>query len=999
MDRNPPDQKTPRSALRILRALGAIVALGVMVCVFPWILLTWGAWDEIRIIVSSPSWLLQRDDGHLVLGVLTLAGVIAWVILVCSIAIEVVHAARSRLVAGKTSAEPARVLRWGRAIVRPLVSAVFALIVIGGGIQATADDGAHPAIVTVDQRDDEDDVLTPEESPEVLWHLSSVAEILEPNANTPVTASPQEDIYQVQPGDSLWLIAEQVYGDGGQWTRIAVANEDLLGGVTDVIHVGWKLKIPSNTPPPHTCDAESVVVEKGDTLWGIAEEHLGDGQLWSQIAQTNPQQISHPNHIEPGWTLDLPCEVWEPPSDPNHEPSQQSPPPSLVPQEYLHGEETHPEVDEDTTVSSGVLQESQGESALDHSTPDTAVVIDLEADEDGTQQWSKAIGVSTALAGGMALMLGRRRLAQLRARPVGRRIVHPTQASQTYASVLGRLGNPVPSPRAITCDEASDGEVFATETGLCDPGEPMIAYQNVSNPEKPVDLDSLLHYGETVVVSIGEDERGLPVIAEVSGGSPFLVTGRDHRDLMHVMCGIAMNIATEECVGAMDLHVVTGIDIFDTFESVHCHRSFTTALTSIAEIIGIRQEHLGDNSWHDLRDDPTLQEAWRPIIFIVTDPICHADYQSLAESFAGPDVGVAAMVTMLADDLGDTALEADMSIESSDHATVNVFNTYVHPHQLTPRRELQELLDVSLSVETTPAWWSAHDLNDDLLHQKTPQVASTSIPALVSERYPETMDSPLVMTESGMSSQTLFNHPTLKLLGPIALEGARGDPPLRAERSCMEYCGWLLEHPGCTAMAMAQGLVVSEGTRRSNMSRLRGWLGHDDENKPYLPEAYSGRIWLDAAVGSDWDRMRMIIGHGIEEVSTDDLIQALSLVRGAPLADATPGQWGWAEELRTDMVSLIRDIGVVATHRCLERNDIDGARWVASRALVAAPEDERLLAVRILTEHNAGNRFEVERLASWVIRNARNLCVDVFPETTTILQHVLGATSPPLARL
>jgi hypothetical protein len=25
--------------------------------------------------------------------------------------------------------------------------------------------------------------------------------------------------------------------------------------------------------------------------------------------------------------------------------------------------------------------------------------------------------------------------------------------------------------------------------------------------------------------------------------------------------------------------------------------------------------------------------------------------------------------------------------------------------------------------------------------------------------------------------------------------------------------------------------------------------------------------------------------------------------------------------------------------------------------------------------------------------------VDVFPETTTILQHVLGATSPPLARL
>ena len=28
------------------------------------------------------------------------------------------------------------------------------------------------------------------------------------------------------------------------------------------------------------------------------------------------------------------------------------------------------------------------------------------------------------------------------------------------------------------------------------------------------------------------------------------------------------------------------------------------------------------------------------------------------------------------------------------------------------------------------------------------------------------------------------------------------------------------------------------------------------------------------------------------------LIQALALVRGAPLADAAPGQWNWAEQLR-----------------------------------------------------------------------------------------------------
>ena len=176
------------------------------------------------------------------------------------------------------------------------------------------------------------------------------------------------------------------------------------------------------------------------------------------------------------------------------------------------------------------------------------------------------------------------------------------------------------------------------------------------------------------------------------------------------------------------------------------------------------------------------------------------------------------------------------------------------------------------------------------------------------------------------SRVTDFSHPTLLLLGPIELTGAAGPPPPRAERSCIEYCAWLLEHPGATATAMANALVVAEGTRRSNVSRLRTWLGSADDGQQYLPDAYSGRLYLDPCVSSDWHRLQLLIAPGVGRVTRDTLVAALTLVRGAPLADAAPGQWHWAEELRTDMSSTIRDIGVVVADGAVADGDIDLGR-------------------------------------------------------------------------
>ena len=73
------------------------------------------------------------------------------------------------------------------------------------------------------------------------------------------------------------------------------------------------------SPPNAASDAPSAgasttyVVQQGDTLWGIAERHLGDPLRWSEIYQLNEGRsqpdgatLTDPHWIDPGWTLVLP---------------------------------------------------------------------------------------------------------------------------------------------------------------------------------------------------------------------------------------------------------------------------------------------------------------------------------------------------------------------------------------------------------------------------------------------------------------------------------------------------------------------------------------------------------------------------------------------------------------------------------------------------------------------------------------------------------------------
>lgn len=51
------------------------------------------------------------------------------------------------------------------------------------------------------------------------------------------------DYYEIQKGDSLWKIAEKAYGNGAKYTAIFEANKEVIKD-PDLIYPGQKIRIP-----------------------------------------------------------------------------------------------------------------------------------------------------------------------------------------------------------------------------------------------------------------------------------------------------------------------------------------------------------------------------------------------------------------------------------------------------------------------------------------------------------------------------------------------------------------------------------------------------------------------------------------------------------------------------------------------------------------------------------------------------------------------------------
>ena len=97
----------------------------------------------------------------------------------------------------------------------------------------------------------------------------------------------QAEEYKVVAGDSLSKLAEKYYGDRALWPILARENNIAN---PNIIHVDSTLKIPSKDSAAQIKEQMTQTtykVEKGDTLFIIAEKMYGDGSRWPIIGRAN----------------------------------------------------------------------------------------------------------------------------------------------------------------------------------------------------------------------------------------------------------------------------------------------------------------------------------------------------------------------------------------------------------------------------------------------------------------------------------------------------------------------------------------------------------------------------------------------------------------------------------------------------------------------------------------------------------------------------------------
>ncbi|HKV25266.1 MAG TPA: LysM peptidoglycan-binding domain-containing protein [Candidatus Acidoferrum sp.] len=125
----------------------------------------------------------------------------------------------------------------------------------------------------------------------------------------------------VRRGDSLWKLAAENLGEGSRWPELIAANRWIAN--PNVIHAGERLalpltvanngSIPANANEAARISETQIQIHRGDTLWALAELHLGHSAAWPCLAAANPG-IQNPDRIYAGETLSLPnaCAPAEP---------------------------------------------------------------------------------------------------------------------------------------------------------------------------------------------------------------------------------------------------------------------------------------------------------------------------------------------------------------------------------------------------------------------------------------------------------------------------------------------------------------------------------------------------------------------------------------------------------------------------------------------------------------------------------------------------------------
>jgi hypothetical protein len=241
------------------------------------------------------------------------------------------------------------------------------------------------------------------------------------------------------------------------------------------------------------------------------------------------------------------------------------------------------------------------------------------------------------------------------------------------------------------------------------------------------------------------------------------------------------------------------------------------------------------------------------------------------------------------------------------------------------------------------------------------------------------------------------------LLGPVTIDAPGPvDGPRQAVST--ELAVYLATHPGGVHRNVLTGAIWPRGvtpeTRDAAMARLRAWLGTDDMGRSNLTTDAGGRLRLSSQVRVDWLVFRALLaqaGHAAEHGDTDEeaaaLDRALGLVRGQILDGRDPSRYAWlgTSSFTYEATALIAD----AAHRLsalrLMAGDAEGAMEAARAGLRLAFNDEMLWRGLLLGASATGQEHVLRAVVGEVSARAEldEVMPRMAPETEALIDELL----------
>jgi DNA-binding SARP family transcriptional activator len=749
---------------------------------------------------------------------------------------------------------------------------------------------------------------------------------------------------------------------------------------------------PVVLPPP----GRDYVVQPGDTLWSIAEKELQSPLEWRQIADLNygrPQSdglaLVSDHWIRPGWVLVLPVEEAAPASSAAPLPNAGA--------DTLNGaiasQARAITPDKGMTIGdwSHGTRSPAGTRASD-SIPDRST--GRVAGAAGTGRRSAGRGGTSAphvpvvpigyglLGAGVIALLERMRRAQQRKRPTGLRIVLPDgdlaelerglrvaadQGSVEWidlglrllAAIVRREGLTPPSISAVRLTDD------AVEL-LIEPGDQTPFPPEPFSPGGRGDRWVLRRSGELLealrgdagvsgqdaplpsLVTLGRDQSGLFMINIERAGS-VAVSGDDADRLIQ---GIVVELATAPWADQIDLILVGFPGSQQGLERVTHAGSLQTVHRMLERRTRERTKLLALAPY-----STNAETRWRD----------GGDVSDLCVVVCGPEAARREVATIeaITDLVGDGSL-----------GVVVVSGIDIERARWRVRAETGRISVVGLGM--VPSSLSSQDLPADLvegvtalvsLAADTEGVAQLNVPDDSPRPEPRPRagegeaDAEARAGEEGDSCSD--TEVEVRVLGPVEILGA-ARPFTRAW--AIELIVYLAMHPGGVSndqwsTALWPDRVMAPASQHSTASAARRSLGMSRSGADHLPRA-RGRLALGPAVRSDWDTF---VGLA-RESEPGSWRRALELVRGRPFDGIRSPDWVLLEGIQATVEAVVVDVAIRYAQHCLDVRDAPSGEWAARQGLRVSPYDERLYRVLMRTSDAAGNPAGVEAVMAELIQ-------------------------------